>query len=222
VLAVTALGAGIVALIVNFKAVSDFLNGPMGTAISVFIASFMPIIGIPMLIIGHWAMISGFFKGVWHDVETAFNGIVEVAKTLWDALTGDSGDQEKVKKSFTDLPGEIMSALSTGGRQIADFGSKIPGWIMSGVSTVGDFGGKLLGRITSGLDTGAHQLVDFGGMLGDRFRSAFDEGGHQWSDFGGKLLGRFTSGFSAGAHQLVDFGGKIPGWLWDGRYLQRG
>ena len=152
----------------------------------------------------------------WHGLETAFNGIVGVAKTLWDALTGDSGAQEKVKRFFSDLPGEIMSALSTGGRQIADFGSKIPGWIMSGISTVGDFGGKLLGRITSGLDTGAHQLIDFGSKLGDRFRSALDEGGHQWSDFGGKLLGRFTSGFSAGAHQLADLGGKIPGWLWDG------
>jgi phage-related protein len=73
VLAAAALGVGLYELVKHFDAVSKFLNGPWGTAISAAVAVINPFIGITMLIIGHWRGVVNFFT---HDIPEAINAFV--------------------------------------------------------------------------------------------------------------------------------------------------
>jgi hypothetical protein len=95
--AVIALGVGIALLVLHFKQVSDFLNGPLGTAISAIVAVFAPFIGIPMLIIGHWQVIFTFF----HDLP---GHIMDFLK----ALPG------RILTFFEAVPGAMVTALTHG------------------------------------------------------------------------------------------------------------
>lgn len=73
ILAIAALTVAIIELVKHWKAVVKWLQGPWGTAISAAIAVFMPWLGIPMLIIGHWKMVWGFMKNLWHWMVDAWN-----------------------------------------------------------------------------------------------------------------------------------------------------
>jgi hypothetical protein len=91
-LAIAALAVGLYELITHFKAVSSWLGGPWGTAISAAIAVIMPFIGIPMLIMGHWRQILGFFENLWSNVEGGFTAawhwVTGTFSGLWHDVTG--------------------------------------------------------------------------------------------------------------------------------------
>jgi len=65
-----------------FQKAWDFIwNGLLNNRfIQIALAVFMPIIGIPIMIIKHWGVISSFFVGLW-------NGIVTGAKNIWNGIT---------------------------------------------------------------------------------------------------------------------------------------
>jgi TP901 family phage tail tape measure protein len=74
-LAIAGLIAGLVMLIVHWRAVSNFLRGPWGTAVLWGITVLMPWIGIPLAIAVHWKQVMsvlksviGFIKGGWHKL----------------------------------------------------------------------------------------------------------------------------------------------------------
>lgn len=80
IVAVAALALGIFLLVTHFREVTDFLNGPWGTAISVAIAFVLPFVGIPMLILGHWRGVVSFFQMLWTAVlQPIFNAISTLA-----------------------------------------------------------------------------------------------------------------------------------------------
>src|SRR6185312_3644830 len=81
IIAVAALGAGLYLLVTHFKQVSDFLHGPWGTAISIAVAAVFPLIGISMLLIGHWQAVVSFFRQAWADIR-------QWSVDAWQAIDG--------------------------------------------------------------------------------------------------------------------------------------
>lgn len=98
ILGLVLLGAALVLLVTHWRAVTSFLHGEWGTAISIAIAVIMPMIGIPMLIIGHWSAIVGFFTGMWSAVSGAF-------VSFWHTIDND------VIHPLEDMPHAMMTAF---------------------------------------------------------------------------------------------------------------
>jgi hypothetical protein len=89
--AIALLVVGIVELVKHFHAVSEFLHGPLGTAISYVVAAFMPLAGIAMLVMGHWKELGkagvwlweNALKPAWHGIETATRAVGNAGIWLW-------------------------------------------------------------------------------------------------------------------------------------------
>jgi hypothetical protein len=86
VLGLLALGLGLAELVQHFKAVTTFLNGPWGTAISAALVVLDPFLGVPMIIIGHWQGIVGFFRTLWAGIVYitghAVGGVIQAVEDL--------------------------------------------------------------------------------------------------------------------------------------------
>lgn len=63
-LGISAIIAGLVMLIIHWKAVSNFLRGPWGTAVLWGITVMMPWIGLPLAIAVHWKHLMSVFRSV--------------------------------------------------------------------------------------------------------------------------------------------------------------
>jgi TP901 family phage tail tape measure protein len=96
-LAIAGLIAAIVLLVVYFKQVSHFLHGPWGTALSVAMLAVNPLIGIAMLLIGHWKAVWNFLKSfgqgaarifmdIYHAVEKPVMAVVNFLKGHWQII----------------------------------------------------------------------------------------------------------------------------------------
>src|SRR5580658_4604912 len=148
VIGIAALIAGLALLITHFKQVSSFLNGPLGTAISVAVAVFMPLIGIPMLIIGHWQQILGFFRSLpgW----------------IMDAIKALPG---LVLRFFEGLPGDVVRGWTQGipamARLFIDLGRTILGWLGDAAMWLFKTGGSILGGLLSGLIGALPNILKF-------------------------------------------------------------
>jgi phage-related protein len=81
VLAGLALGAAIFLLVKNFEKVRTFLSG-VPDWVLVAVSAFLPVIGIPALIIKHWDTVSAFFVGLWVRIRglavSAWGGIKNI------------------------------------------------------------------------------------------------------------------------------------------------
>ena len=172
VLAIAALGAGIVLLVTHFKEVTGFLQGPWGTAISAAIAVFMPFIGIPMLVIGHWQAIITYLKGVWTTVKT----------DVGDFISG-------VVKFFTDLPGNIVTAIkglySTVGGFISGVWTTVKTDVGNFIAAVVAFFTGLPGNIVTA-------IVNLDQTVGGFIRGVWNTLVSDVSQFIGKVIAFFT------------------------------
>ena len=117
VIALAALGVGLYELVKHFDAVSHFLNGPWGTAISAAVAGVFPMIGLPMLIIGHWRGFVNFFT---HDIPNAFH-VVENAVGVFVGF-------------FTAIPGEVNHVWSDVVSELHSAWSSVSNWVSSNVT----------------------------------------------------------------------------------------
>jgi hypothetical protein len=106
------LTAGAIALVKNWDKVSGFFVGLWEKITGVFsaawdwiknlifgtsdwilaaVAVFMPIVGIPALIIKHWGAIKGFFSNLWYNVtsgvKSAWNAIPGFFSNIWSSVT---------------------------------------------------------------------------------------------------------------------------------------
>jgi hypothetical protein len=129
---------GIVLLITHFKQVSSFLSGPLGTAISIAVAVFMPLIGIPMLLIGHWQQVVSFFK--------------QLPGWIMDAIKALPG---MVLKFFEGLPGDVVYGWTKGlpamAKLFMDLGKTLLGWIGDAAVWLVKTGLSVVGGLLSGL-----------------------------------------------------------------------
>ena len=101
--AIALLAAGVILVIKNWGAISDFFtrlwNGvknTFGRAFAflwgfcdsgigqAFMVVFMPLIGVPILIAKHWGAISGFFVGLWDGVKSVFSSAFTFIWGLFD------------------------------------------------------------------------------------------------------------------------------------------
>lgn len=110
---------------------SSFINGikagfdrvknwfaSMPASVQILLAAFMPIIGIPLLIITHWSSITGFFSGLFGNVKA----------TVSSCITG-------IKSFFTGLPEWFRAA---GSKLITTFTEGIKAVAMAPVNAVKD------------------------------------------------------------------------------------
>jgi len=122
VLAITALGIGLVELITHFRQVTDFLHGPWGTAISVAVAVMLPIVGLPMLLIGHWKEVSKFFFWLWHNVSDSAQSLWHAAGGFFSRMWHDvSGFAERIWHDVTGFFARIAHDVMVPLRAIASF-----------------------------------------------------------------------------------------------------
>lgn len=188
ILAVALLAAGIYELVENWQAVVTFLNGPWGTAISAFIAVVFPVIGIPLLIIGHWRQLLDFFESVGHFFATLGTDIAHFAETVWSGfLNGMSTGWSAVVRFFEAIPGKALAALKElpsaleqgaewaiagfvlgiayGAIGIYKFFDDLPGWIETAfkdaVSWLYSAGTAVLKGLWNGITTGWSDTVKF-------------------------------------------------------------
>lgn len=72
------------------KWVVNLFKGPWGNAILGAISVFMPFIGLPLLVIKNWGVISGFFKGlfdgIWNDIKSWGDTIINFFTSLPSTL----------------------------------------------------------------------------------------------------------------------------------------
>jgi len=79
---ITALGIAAYYLVKNWDKVKEFFtnlwNGPLNNKwVQIFLAAFLPIIGLPILIIKNWSKIADFFKNIWEKLGPIFGKIGE-------------------------------------------------------------------------------------------------------------------------------------------------
>jgi len=177
---VAALAAGVYLLVKNWDAVSGFFVGLwekikgafsaawdwiknliFGTSDWILgaVAIFMPIVGIPALIIKHWAAIKEFFSGLWEGVKgiagKAWEGIKGIASGAWDGIKSVwegvanffSGLWEKIKsifQGFIDWIGSKIEAFTAPFKAIGD--------VVGGM--VNKIGGFFKGVIGGGKESG--------------------------------------------------------------------
>lgn len=110
IIAVAALVVGIVELVKHWndvlnvlKIVWNFLKqfGPPVLAV------FLPFIGIPLLIIQHWGLVSSFFVKLWKDISSGFMAGVNAVVGFFVALPG------RALAAIVALPGILGNAIKT-------------------------------------------------------------------------------------------------------------
>lgn len=120
-LAISVLIVEIIALIVYFKQVTDFLGGTWGTVISAAVAVFFPFIGLPALIVGHWKPLKDFFTGLWGDIQGAittgvagvvsfFNLAKSTISIAWDSIW--NGLSDVVTVAFSDVASIVVDVVN--------------------------------------------------------------------------------------------------------------
>jgi hypothetical protein len=146
ILAIAALVAGLVLLVMHFKEVSTFLNGPWGTAISAAVAVMFPFIGIPMLVIGHYQSMWDFLKSFWAGIKGDTSATISTIVNAFNSFIG----------FFTALPGRFSAAAVGMFDGIKDAFKSAIDWVIRGWNSL---------RFTMpGIDTGIPGVGTIGGF----------------------------------------------------------
>lgn len=75
-------------LVKVFHDVVDFFEGPWGNAVLGAIAVFMPFIGIPLLVMKNWGVITGFFTDTFNAVASTISGWISDITSFFEAIPG--------------------------------------------------------------------------------------------------------------------------------------
>lgn len=216
ILAVALFAAGLYELVTNFQAVSKFLSGPWGTALSLFLVAVFPMIGIPALIIGQWQRVTKFFEALPGD-------FTRWGKTLWNGfLSGITTGWNAVAKFFEAIPGKIMDILKAlpGDLKTASqdaIAAYVLGFVYAGVA-IWDWWTKVIPTIIGLIGDAGTWLVKKGndiamGML----KGITDAAVNTWNWFKA-LPGTIASFFLTAPGWITDKGVQIIAGLWNGIY----
>jgi phage-related protein len=139
--AVALLAGGVYFLVKNWDSVAGFFSGLWEKVKGAFsaawdwiknllfgtsdwilgaVAVFMPIVGIPALIIKHWDKIKEFFSGLWEGVKgiagKAWEGISGIASSAWEGIKGFASQYvENAKQNWAmakDIAGKAWEGIS--------------------------------------------------------------------------------------------------------------
>lgn len=162
------------------------------------------------VIVGAFATLAAFLP----QVVTLFTDLVGViAGAIAGALPA-------IGQFFLDLPGNIVSWITTGFDKVVEIGSNVINWLWQGMQSVFwqvvDFFTSLPGKIVDWITSGSSAIVSVGGDLiswiSDGIDSVVDTLAEWWRNLPGNIANWVSSAFST----IVDIGKKIIGWVLDG------
>lgn len=224
-LALLALGAGVYELVTHFQTVVKFLNGPWGTAISAAVAVFMPFIGLPMLMIGHWELVKqlasdlvnwlspvvdfirSLFIVQFHAAVAVVDALADTPHALMTAWSAVSGFFVRIASDISGALTTAWTSILNGGKTVLAFFTALPGQVLGAFRSAGTW---LLGvgkDIAVGLLNGFYDwwvqwprdvyrwIVTNGGLIG----------------IGARLLSDMLTGLAIGWHAVAAFFAALPG-----------
>jgi TP901 family phage tail tape measure protein len=200
---VAALAAGVYLLVKNWSAVSGFFVGLWDKIKGAFsaawdwiknlifgtsdwilgaVAIFMPIIGIPALIIKHWDAVKTFFINLWNDPKAAILGFIDWIGGKVEAFTAPfRAIGDVVSGVFSKIGGFFKSIVGGGEESGSQLNNAFAGGIQSSASAPVDaFGTSLQGVARQMPHSDAPEgplskITASGHALTDTFASGMDE-----------------------------------------------
>ncbi len=165
VAAIVAIGVAIYYAINNMQQLgmimnqlTDFFTHDWGLAIGIAIATFMPFIGIPLLIYANFTGIMTFFVNLWQGIYSVFAWGVGAIGSL---IGGVANVVLAMAGWFQRLPGYVGSAVIGA----ANWWASLPGRIMGAVGNLAGIlynaGTSVMGGFLNGLKAGFSRVQDF-------------------------------------------------------------
>jgi TP901 family phage tail tape measure protein len=146
------------------------------------IAIFMPIVGIPALIIKHWDAIKTFFLNLWNDPKAAITGFIDWIGGKVEAFIAPfKAVGDFVGGTFSKIGGFFKGLVGGGEESGKQLNDAFAGGIQSGASAPAEaFGGSLQGVARQMPHSDApegplSELTSSGRALTDTFASGMDE-----------------------------------------------
>jgi phage-related minor tail protein len=145
------------------------------------VAIFMPIVGIPALIIKHWDAIKDFFGGLWEKIKTIFQGFIDWIGGKVEAFIAPFKAIGDVVGGVFNKVGGFFKGLVGGGKQAgSDLNDAFASGILSNASAPGDAFNSSLQTVSRQMphsdaqEGPLSQLTASGHALTDTFASGID------------------------------------------------
>lgn len=248
--AIAGLSVGIVLLVRNWEKVTATIGGWWSKLTGWFsgmpawgqylLAIFMPVIGLPLLIVEHWEGIKTWFAGLPGAIAGFINaipgflsklfledipywigyGIGYMVRLVWEGV-------EAIVGFFASLPGRVVAfvvnlatQIPVWWAQIRDTGIQIIG---QGIETIITFFAELPGRIWAFLVTVPGTILNIGAELWSAARQAGSQAVNGMVDIVSGLPGQIWDILTDVAENLINFGPRLweaakkaAGKLWEG------